>query len=61
MIVAATAHPAKFPDAVVAATGHHPALPPHLADLHERPERFDVLPNDLATVEAAVRKHVRRG
>jgi threonine synthase len=39
MITLATAHPAKFPDAVEAATGIHPALPPHMADLIDRPER----------------------
>jgi threonine synthase len=53
-VTLATAHPAKFPDAVVKATGVHPPLPAHLADLFDRPERFTVLPNDLATVEAFV-------
>ncbi|MBM3561102.1 MAG: threonine synthase, partial [Alphaproteobacteria bacterium] len=38
-IVLATAHPAKFPDAVEKATGVRPALPPHLADLFSRRER----------------------
>ncbi len=47
----ATAHPAKFPDAVEQATGVRPALPEHLADLLERPERTETLPNDLAAVE----------
>jgi threonine synthase len=46
----ATAHPAKFPDAVEEATGVRPALPRHLADLNERPERCHVLPNDLDAV-----------
>ena len=55
----ATAHPAKFPDAVEKATGKRPALPPRLADLTQRPERFDVLPNDLAAVEAYVAQHAR--
>jgi len=54
MVVLATAHPAKFPDAVEAATGVRPALPPRLADLFERPERFDVVPNDYDVVRAAV-------
>lgn len=58
VIALATAHPAKFPDAVEDAVGHRPALPPALADLHERPERFTVLPNDLAQVQAFVRAHV---
>jgi threonine synthase len=54
MVVAATAHPAKFPDAVEAATGVRPALPAHLADLLDRPERGTALPNDLAAVQAFV-------
>jgi threonine synthase len=60
VIVAATAHPAKFPDAVERATGRRPPLPPRLADLYERPERYRVLPPDLATIEAAVRSHALR-
>jgi threonine synthase len=55
------AHPAKFPDAVERATGVRPALPPRLADLHQRPERLTVLPNDLAQVRDYVRAHARPG
>jgi len=47
MISLATAHPAKFPDAVEQAVGFRPPLPEHLADLYEREERCDELPNDL--------------
>ena len=54
MLTLATAHPAKFPDAVERATGERPALPEHLADLFDRPERTTDLPNDLAAVEAFV-------
>ena len=54
MLTLATAHPAKFPDAVERATGERPTLPAHLADLFDRPERTTQLPNDLATVEAFV-------
>ena len=54
MVVLATAHPAKFPDAVEAAIGRRPALPAHLADLFERPERYEVLPNDYGTVRRAI-------
>lgn len=54
MITLATAHPAKFPDAVERATGERPQLPEHLADLFDRPERTTDLPNDLAAVEAFV-------
>ncbi len=50
-IILATAHPAKFPDAVVKATGVHPPLPAHLADLFDRPEHTTLLPNDLAAVQ----------
>ena len=60
VIVAATAHPAKFPDAVERATGLRPPLPARMADLYEREERYGVLPNDLAAIEAAVRAHARR-
>jgi threonine synthase len=59
-VAMATAHPAKFPDAIEQAIGIRPALPPRLADLMERPERFVVLPNDLAAVEANVRALVGR-
>lgn len=54
MLTLATAHPAKFPDAVERATGERPQLPEHLADLFDRPERTTDLPNELATVEAFV-------
>lgn len=59
MVALATAHPAKFPDAVCRATGITPALPPHLADLHARPERMVALPNDLDRLRAHVRAHRR--
>jgi threonine synthase len=52
----ATAHPAKFPDAVERAIGIRPALPPHLADLFERPERTQTVANDLVAVEALVER-----
>lgn len=54
MVTLATAHPAKFPDAVEAAIGLRPALPPRMADLFERPERVTRVPDDLATIEAVV-------
>jgi threonine synthase len=60
VVAMATAHPAKFPDAVERATGQRPALPERMADLFERAERFSVLPNDLGAVEAAVRALVGR-
>jgi threonine synthase len=54
LIAFATAHPAKFPDAVRAATGVTPALPARLAELERLPERFTLLPNDLATVRRRI-------
>jgi threonine synthase len=55
VVTLATAHPAKFPDAVERATGVRAELPPHLADLFELPERTQTLPNDLAAVKKLVR------
>ncbi len=60
VVVAATAHPAKFPDAVERATGLRPPLPARLGDLYGRAERFSVLPADLGQVEGFVRAHARR-
>ncbi len=57
----ATAHPAKFPAAVKAATGVEPGLPAWLSDLYERQERFDVLANDQGAVEAFIRARSRAG
>ena len=54
-VVAATAHPAKFPDAMERATGQRPALPPRLADLFDRTEIYSTAPNSLDAVEAQVR------
>ena len=59
MITLATAHPAKFPAAVKAATGIEPPLPAWLADLHSRPERYDVLDNDSVKVETFIRDRTR--
>ena len=57
VITLATAHPAKFPDAVERATGVRPPLPEHVADLFERTERIVSLPNDLRAVEDFVAAH----
>jgi threonine synthase len=53
MVTLATAHPAKFPQAIKSAgLDQDVALPPHLRDLFERSERLEVLPNDLSAVQA---------
>lgn len=59
MLTLATAHPAKFPDAVERATGIRPVLPLHLENLFDLPERTVELPNDLAAVEAFVASTLR--
>jgi len=56
LVVLSTAHAAKFPEAVEAATGVTPALPAKAGDLFARPERFDRLPADVEAVKAYVRK-----
>jgi threonine synthase len=59
-VAVATAHPAKFPDAIERATGRRPPLPPHLAGLYEKAEKFSEAPNDLAHVQAAIRAFAAR-
>jgi threonine synthase len=54
LVVLATASPAKFPEAVEAATGVHPGLPAHLGDLLDRPERVTAVSADVDEVRAAV-------
>ncbi len=53
-ITLATAHPAKFPDAVRQATGITPPLPPHLADLYERNEVFTPMTRDLGALKGYI-------
>ena len=59
MITLATAHAAKFPDAVEAACGIRPGLPPHMSDMYERPERVTRVGNDLAEIEAVIHERIR--
>jgi threonine synthase len=55
----ATAHPAKFPDALKkAGLDRDVALPEHLRDLFERRERMEVLPNNLAAVQAFIAANI---
>jgi threonine synthase len=54
-VTLATAHPAKFPDAVKAATGLIPPLPAHLADLYEKTEHFTPMGRDLGALKAYIR------
>jgi threonine synthase len=60
-IVLATAHPAKFPDAVEAATGERPVLPARLAGIMRAKERTTVLPNDVGAVQRFVLERTGAG
>ncbi|MDD9901860.1 MAG: threonine synthase [Alphaproteobacteria bacterium] len=55
-VTLATAHPAKFPDAVRDATGETPDLPAHMSDIFTREEKYETLSNDLAAVKDYIRK-----
>ena len=59
VVVLATAHPAKFPDAVERATGRRPSLPAHLADLHAREERCVTMAKDTARLTDYVLANAR--
>jgi threonine synthase len=59
VVFLSTAHPAKFPDAVLQAIGKSPKLPPNLSDLLSRKERYTVLPNAVAKVREFVLEHTR--
>jgi threonine synthase len=58
MITLGTAHPAKFPDAIAeSGVNAKPELPAHMADLFEREEKYTVLDNNIADVQAFIAKH----
>ena len=60
MVTLATAHPAKFPEAIQSAgLDIEPPLPLHLQDLFERPERFEVLPNELGAVQGFIAGNIK--
>jgi threonine synthase len=54
VITLATAHPAKFDDAVERATGVRPALPQRIGDLFDREERYASLPGTFAAVSSYI-------
>lgn len=58
MVTLATAHPAKFPDAVEQASGIRPPLPPRMADLYERSERVSRVPDDLEALKGFIRETI---
>ena len=59
MVTLARAHPAKFPDAVKAASGVAAPLPPRMADLYDRPERVTRVANDLAAIQTVIRERIQ--
>ena len=61
MVTLATAHPAKFPDAVEGATGLRPPLPPRMADLFDRPERVTRMTSDRAALQALILDRIGMG
>jgi len=58
MITLATAHPAKFPDAVEKASGIRPPLPERMADLFDREERMTRVPNNLDQLETLIKDRI---
>ncbi|MEM8631991.1 MAG: threonine synthase [Pseudomonadota bacterium] len=60
MVTLATAHPAKFPDAVEAATGIRPPLPNRMGDLYDRSERVTRVPNDLSAIQSLIRERTAK-
>ncbi len=59
MVTLATAHPAKFSDAVLKAGLETPPLPEHLRDLFSREEKYSVVANELSAVTDFVASHCR--
>lgn len=57
MVVLATAHPAKFPDAVEDASGVRPGLPERVGDLFDREEKAVDIAGDLAAIETYIDDH----
>jgi len=60
MITLATAHPAKFPDAVETASGIRPPLPARMADLYERDERVTRIANNLDALKDHIKGNIRQ-
>jgi threonine synthase len=59
MVMLATAHPAKFPEAIERAVGASPAVPERVARQRERPERLTILPNDFSAVSTFIGERAR--
>lgn len=57
VVTLATAHPAKFPEAVERATGQRPGLPARVGDLFDREEKYATLPGTFEAVTEFVAQH----
>jgi len=57
VVTLATAHPAKFPEAVERSTGHRPSLPARVGDLFDREEKCVALPGEYDAVAEFVASH----
>ena len=60
VVVLATAHAAKFPEALTRATGAAAPLPPSLQALYESGERVSVLPRDAGAVRSYIEARLSR-
>lgn len=59
LVILATAHPAKFPEAIEKAIGIKPELPERVGDLFALAERYEVLANDTAAVASFIAARAR--
>ncbi len=60
MVTLATAHPAKFPEAVMkAGYPSAPALPHHMSDLFDLSERYEVIDNEIGAVQKFMQGNIR--
>lgn len=58
VVTLATAHPAKFPESVVEATGQNPELPNFMKDLFSRPEKMEVIINSVESVKKFISERI---
>jgi threonine synthase len=59
VVALATAHPAKFPDAIERAIRLRPRLPERLAHILDAPERFTILENDERRIASFIGERAR--
>jgi threonine synthase len=59
-VVLSTAHPAKFPDAVIQATGAPPMVPYRLSGLKDRTEKMEILPPDPSLIRSFISSRLPR-